>query len=402
MDLSILLFYLAMCLLLARIGGILATKLRQPSLLGEICAGIIAGPSVAGLISSHLIGTRLCIDLQSPAGEWISSLAEIGALILLFLAGLSLELREIKKYARPSLTTAVFGALWAFLLGFATIHILGWSFLTAAFAGGILVATSVGITVETLMELGKLHSRSGVTILGAAVIDDIIGIIFLSVLSGIALGTLSVVGVFETLLLMIIFFVAVIIFGLKIIPKIFSRVSLTYQPEMSLSLALVLIFLISGIAQKVQIAAITGAFLTGLFIGRTPVSRPLKDIVSTLGYGFLIPLFFFETGLWMDIWVLGKIGPAVLLFLLAAFVSKIVGCGLGAMVGGLGRKDGLRIGIGMLPRAEVALIIASIGIKIGAVGPDLFSMTIVTILVTSLLTPFLLKTVYAKNSNQHA
>ncbi|MCQ8898383.1 MAG: cation:proton antiporter [Hadesarchaea archaeon] len=373
----------------------LAGRARMPPILGEILAGLLVGPSVAGSLSSHL-GSRLCLDPSTPEGEWVGFLADLGILLLLFLAGLSLEWEELKASGRGATLTALGGTLWAFPLGFAAAHVMGWTSLEAAFAGGVLVATSVGISVGTLLDLHRLRSREGAVILGAAVIDDVFGIIVLSLLAGMAYGGLSVLGLVWTLLLMLAFFLLLFTAGPRLVPWLLSRSTGVQAPEFSLSLTLVLVLLISALAEKVRIAAITGAFLVGLLVGRSPLSRTLREKISVIGYGLLIPLFFAEVGLRTDLGALRGVGPGILLFLAASFLSKIGGCGLGALLGGLGRWEALRVGVGMMPRGEVALIVASAGLKVGAVGSQLFSMTVVTVFITSLLTPPLLKLVFER------
>ncbi|TDA29812.1 MAG: cation:proton antiporter, partial [Hadesarchaea archaeon] len=342
-------------------GGMLAGRARMPPILGEILAGLLVGPSVAGSLSSHL-GSRLCLDPSTPEGEWVGFLADLGILLLLFLAGLSLEWEELKASGRGATLTALGGTLWAFPLGFAAAHVMGWTSLEAAFAGGVLVATSVGISVGTLLDLHRLRSREGAVILGAAVIDDVFGIIVLSLLAGMAYGGLSVLGLVWTLLLMLAFFLLLFTAGPRLVPWLLSRSTGVQAPEFSLSLTLVLVLLISALAEKVRIAAITGAFLVGLLVGRSPLSRTLREKISVIGYGLLIPLFFAEVGLRTDLGALRGVGPGILLFLAASFLSKIGGCGLGALLGGLGRWEALRVGVGMMPRGEVALIVASAGL----------------------------------------
>ena len=373
----------------------LAGRARMPPILGEILAGLLVGPSVAGSLSSHL-GSRLCLDPSTPEGEWVGFLADLGILLLLFLAGLSLEWEELKASGRGATLTALGGTLWAFPLGFAAAHVMGWTSLEAAFAGGVLVATSVGISVGTLLDLHRLRSREGAVILGAAVIDDVFGIIVLSLLAGMAYGGLSVLGLVWTLLLMLAFFLLLFTAGPRLVPWLLSRSTGVQAPEFSLSLTLVLVFLISALAEKVRIAAITGAFLVGLLVGRSPLSKTLREKISVIGYGLLIPLFFAEVGLRTDLGALRGVGPGILLFLAASFLSKIGGCGSGALLGGMGKWEALRVGVGMMPRGEVALIVASAGLKVGAVGSQLFSMTVVTVFITSLLTPPLLKLVFER------
>lgn len=390
-EISSALLYLAVFLIAAKVGDLFAAKIRQSMVFGELIAGILIGPSVAGWLSQRLFGVSYCIDPSTPAGEFMSLLAEVGIITLMFLAGLSIDVGDFKKSGKPATVVAITGVIAAFLFGFGTASLFGWSSMEAAFAGGILVATSVGITVSTLMEMNWLRTRVGMTILGAAVIDDVLGIIILSVLSGLAFGTISILGISETLGLMGLFFAIVILVGFRLGPRIITYVNRFRVEEITLSTALAMVFLVAALAQKVNIAAITGAFLVGLILSKSPVAVPLRAKVSTVGYGLLIPLFFVEMGARTNLAELGRVGLLALSFLGIAMVSKIVGCGVGALLSGFGLKDSIRVGVGMMPRAEVALVMATIGVRAGVVSDALVSMTVMVVLVTSLVTPPLMK-----------
>lgn len=390
-EISSALLYLAVFLVSAKLGGLLAAKLGQPGVSGELIAGIIIGPSVAGWLSQQMFGVSYCIDPATPAGNFMSVLAEVGIITLMFLAGLSIDVGEFKKSGKPATVVAIVGVVVAFMLGFGAASIFGWSPIEAAFAGGILVATSVGITVRTLMDINGLRTRIGMTIIGAAVIDDVLGIIILSVLAGLAYGGISVLGLFETLGLMALFFVLVIVIGFRVGPRIITYASRFSVEEITLSAALAMVFLVAALAEIVNIAAITGAFLVGLILTKAPVAGSLRAKVSTVGYSLLIPLFFVEMGVRTDLQALGGVSILALAFLGIAMFDKIVGCGLGALLSGFGAKDSLRVGVGMMPRAEVALVMAAIGVKSGVVGGVLLSMTVMVVLVTSLVTPPLVK-----------
>ncbi|MGQ9788370.1 MAG: cation:proton antiporter [Candidatus Hadarchaeaceae archaeon] len=390
-EASSVLLYLAVFLIAAKVGGVFSSKLGQPEVFGELIAGILIGPSVAGAISQGILGFPLCLDPGVPAGQFMSLLGELGIIILMFLAGLSIEVDEFRRSGRPSAIVAATGVVMAFMLGFGSASLFGWTPLEAGFAGGVLVATSVGITVRTLMELHVLHTRVGLTILGAAVIDDVLGIIILSVLSGIAFGVLSFLGIVETLALMGVFFAAVLVFGFRLVPRVLSYASRFAVDEIVLSVAFAIVFLVSAMAEKVRIAAITGAFLVGLITSKSQFVDSIRGKAATIGYGLFIPLFFVNMGVETDLQALGAIGFLAIAFLAIAMFDKIVGCGLGAILSGFGIKDSLRVGIGMMPRAEIALIMASLGVRAGVVGQSLLSMTVMVVLLTSLVTPLLVK-----------
>ena len=283
----------------------------------------------------------------------------------------------------------------AFILGFGVAKIYGWSSMQAAFVGGVLVATSVGVTVRILMDIGRLHTRVGMTILGAAVIDDVIGIVILSILAGLAFGTISALGVVETVVLIALFFTLVLYIGFKAAPKLFTGVSKLPVEEATLAVALALVFLIGALAEQVRIAAITGAFIAGLILSRTPAAGTLRDKISVIGYGLFIPLFFVEMGARTDLGSLAGASSIAIVLVVIAIVSKIIGCGGGALASRFSGADSLRIGIGMIPRAEVALIIAAIGVKsgilAGPIGAQFFTITVAIVLITSLITPVMIK-----------
>jgi len=389
-EVSSILLYLATFLIAAKIGGLLAAKLRQPPVFGELLMGILIGPSVAGWVSQQL-GFSPLIDPTTAAGDFISMLADVGIILLLFLAGLSIDVGELKAAGKPSLLVATTGVIAAFTLGFGVAYLCSWSSLQAAFVGAVLVATSVGISVRTLMDINRLHTRVGMTILGAAVIDDVIGILILSVLAGLAFGGISFLGLAGNLGLIAVFFLVVISIGFKVAPRMMAYLDKLPVEEMTLSVALALAFLVSALAEKIRLAAITGAFIAGVVMSKAPVAGSLKDKISTIGYGLLIPLFFVEMGVRTDLGALANVSLIAIALVGVAMFDKVVGCGAGALLSGLGRLDSLRVGVGMMPRGEVALIVAAIGIKAGIVNSALFSITVMIVLITSLVTPLLVK-----------
>ena len=389
-ELSLVLLYLATFLIAAKVGGIFAAKIKQPAVFGELLAGIIIGPSIAGWIAGQL-GWAAPIDPISATGEIVGVFGDIGIVLLLFLAGLSIDVDEFKAEGRSSTIVAASGVIMAFILGFVVATIYGWTGMQAAFVGAVLTATSVGITVRTLIDIDRLHTKIGMTILGAAVIDDVFGIVILSILSGLAFGTISALGVVETVALIVLFFTVVIYIGFKAAPKLFTWVSRLPAEEITLAVALALVFLIGALADQVRIATITGAFIVGLILSKTSVVGMLRDKISIIGYGFFIPLFFVEMGVRTDVSALAGAGVLALALVGVSVFDKVAGCGIGALLSGFSFRDSLRIGVGMMPRAEVALVVAAIGIKAGIVTPALFSITVAIVLFTSLITPIMVK-----------
>jgi len=393
-ELPLVLLYLATCLIAAKVGGVFAAKIKQPAVFGELIAGIMIGPSIAGWIAGQF-GWPAPINPTSPTGEIVGVFADIGIIFLLFLAGLSIDVEEFKAEGWPATIVAAAGVIVSFIFGFAVAAVYGWSSMQAAFVGAVLTATSVGITVRTLIDVDRLHTKVGMTILGAAVIDDVFGIVILSLLSGLAFGTISALGVLETIALIVLFFTVVLYVGFKAAPKLFTWVSRLPAEEITLAVALALVFLIGALAEQVRIAAITGAFIAGLILSRTPAAGTLRDKISVIGYGLFIPLFFVEMGVRTDLGSLAGASSIAIVLVVIAIVSKIIGCGGGALASRFSGADSLRIGIGMIPRAEVALIIAAIGVKsgilAGPIGAQFFTITVAIVLITSLITPVMIK-----------
>lgn len=390
-EISTVLLYLAVFITSAKLGGVVAARFRQPGVLGELIAGILIGPFVAGWLSQQLFGSALFVNLDSPSGAVLSVMADIGIILLLFLAGMSIDVEEFQKSEKSAAAVASTGVIVAFVLGFGVALMFNWNPIQAAFMGAVLAATSVGITVRTLMDVHRLHTRIGMTILGAAVIDDVIAVIILGVLASLAYGGLTIIGLAQNLAMVGGFFLVVILIGFKVVPRLFTFVGKLHVEEIVLSVALAMVFLVGAIAEKIGIAALTGAFVAGLAISRSPIAESLRTKVATIGYGLFIPLFFVEMGTRTDIGALAGAGPLAIAVVGVAMFGKVVGCGAGALLSGFSLKDSLRVGIGMMPRAEIALVIAAIGIKAGIATADLLAMTVLIVLVTTLVTPTLVK-----------
>jgi Kef-type K+ transport system membrane component KefB len=377
-DLGLLLLHLSVILLSGKLAGEIFERLKQPAVIGEILVGLILGPSLLGYLS-----------VQSPTSETLEILSQLGIIILLFLAGLTTSVEEFRRGGRTGLIVAAAGVIAAFLLGFSVASLFGWTKIEAAFAGGVLMATSVGVTVRTLLDLGELRSQVGATILNAAVIDDVFGIAALSVLGGLASASFSPSQLVLTCFLMGLFFL-LIFATLRFMPPLLERMESLRTEKAILSFSLSLALLFSALAYELKLAAITGAFFAGLVLSDWREAKKLREEVSSIGYGLLTPLFFVWCGVKTDLHLV--VGSWLAVFFLAiCIIDKFIGCGGGALLAGMRPRDALKVGVGMMPRMEVALIIASIGVSSGAVRPQLFSMTVLVVVVTSLLTPFLLK-----------
>lgn len=381
------LFDLAIILLCANIGGIIAVKFKQPSVLGQILAGLLIGPSVFGLIGQS---------------EFIASYSEIGVLLLMFMAGMETNIDDLKKSAGSALTIATGGVIVPYILGFLVIRIFYKEASTSAaiFSGVILTATSISITIQSLREFNKTKDRVGVNILGAAIIDDVLGIIVLAVVVGIVSPSQG-----ENPLLVIvkivIFFILAVIIGmilLSLLSKYLYKLSAVITPS---AIALICCFLIAFLASEFGIAAIIGAYSAGIIFSLLPKARNKIDHdVSIIAYTLFTPVFFANIGLEVNLSGISSVLLLSFMFLLAAIVGKIIGCGLGAKLSKFTNKECLQVGIGMIPRAEVALIVANLGKNSGILSDALFTAAIVVAIGTTLVTPPLLKLVFTEKNKQ--
>lgn len=386
----------ALALIFARLFGSLIDRLKQPPVIGEIFAGLLLGEFGLGILAGKSV-TLFSVPIQLPqlsyTSEAFTFLAELGILFLMFLSGLEINFSDLKKVQKPSFFVAMGGVVAPLLLGTTVSYLLGLSWHIGLAMGLILVATSVGVPVRVLMDLQKLNTEVGLTILGAAVFDDVIGIIlFVSVL-----GVASPMDVTFLGFKILIFFILFLFIGLKIIDKIFDLSEKIHLPKALLSLCLSIFLLYSFFAYQSGIAGITGAFVAGIVIGRAMKSRKVIDDIKTFGYGLFIPLFFVWVGANIDPTIFTTINAigftAAIIFV--GIIAKIIGCGIGGKLAGMTNRKTLQVGIGMIPRLEMALIIAgaaiSQGILIGEIGDQILATTVLLTIVTTLITPSLLR-----------
>lgn len=395
------LLLIALALIIARIFGYILVKLKQPAVIGEILAGIVLGGLGLIIFSGETLNF-LNLAIQLPQLDYNSEefrlMAEIGILFMLFISGLETSLPKIKKMGKTSSFVALGGILVPLLLGFIVALLFGFSQQDSLVVGLILVATSVGVTARTLMDLNVLDSNVGTTILGSAVIDDILGIILLAFIFGV--GSPIYIGI-----KIIVFLLIFLVLGLKIMGKILDLGEKIHLSKSLLSITLAIFLLISYFADQCGIAGIIGAFIAGLIIGQSIKSRKIIEEVQTIGYGFFIPLFFVWVGasFWaeanFDLSQISSILVFSIAIIIIAIVGKILGCGMGAKIAKMDNKESLQIGIGMIPRMELALIIVSYSISnkllsTSQVEYQILTTTIIMAIVTTLLTPILIKATY--------
>lgn len=392
---------IALALIFARVFGYLFDKIKQPAVIGEILSGVFLG----GLGIIFFSGQTFNISnfaFQLPKLNFNSDefglLAEIGILFMLFISGLQTSLPKIKKMEKISLFVAIGGIILPIILGYIAGVLFGFSHQDCIIIGLILVATSVGVTARTLMDLHALDSDVGTTILSSAVIDDILGIVILAFVFGV--DSPVYIGI-----KIVVFFVIFLFLGFKVMDKILNFGEKIHLTKALLSITLAVFLLFSFFANQFGIAGIIGAFIAGLIIGQSIKSKKIIDDVQTIGYGFFIPLFFVWVGasFWnnanLDISAFASIFVFAICIIFIAVVGKIMGCGIGAKIGGMGAKESLQIGVGMIPRMELALIIVSFAISHrllsdSSVENQLLTMTIIMAIATTLITPFLIKATF--------
>lgn len=382
---------LAIIIVFAKFFGLLARKLKAPQVVGEIIAGLLIGPSLLGLVNQT---------------DFLLQMAEIGVVLLMFSAGLGTDLKELLKTGPKALLIACAG-VFVPLVGGALLYMgfygaAPWGsekFYQAVFIGVILTATSVSITVETLKEMGKLKGKVGTTILSAAIIDDVIGIIVLTFVIGFKNPDSNPAKVVINTVL---FFAFACLVGI-IIYKIFKRVDNRYPHTRRIpiiGLALCLSF--AYIAEKFfGIADITGAYVAGIILCSSRDSDYIAEKMDINSYMMFGPIFFASIGLKTNIDnMTGEILIFGLCFVLVGLIAKIIGCGLVSRLCGFKGLDCVKIGVGMMTRGEVALIVAQKGLSVGLLTPVYFTAVIMLIIVSSIATPILLKVLYAKTPEE--
>lgn len=378
---------LAIIIVFAKFFGLLARKLKAPQVVGEIIAGLLIGPSILGLVQQT---------------EFLTQMAEIGVILLMFSAGLETNLKDLLKTGPIAFLIACAGVFVPLIGG--TLLYMGFygtapwgseKFYMAVFMGVIMTATSVSITVQSLKELGKLKGKVGTTILSAAIIDDVIGIIVLTFVVGVK-NPESNPG--QVVLSTLLFFAFVLVVGF-ILYKIFNKIDEKYPHTRRIPiLGLALCFFFAYVAEKYfGIADITGAYVAGIILCSLRDSDYIANKMDTNSYMLFDPIFFASIGLKTSI---DNIDTNILLFsvgfVIVALICKIIGCGLMAKICRFSFPDSLKIGVGMMTRGEVALIVAQKGLSVGLLTSVYFTSVILLIIVSSILTPIILKILYAK------
>ncbi|TGY96760.1 cation:proton antiporter [Petralouisia muris] len=381
------LLYLAVILMSTKLLGLMTRKAHMPQVVGALIAGLILGPACLNLVHGSV---------------FLNQISEVGVIMLMFMAGLETDTEELKRSGLASFIIALFGVVVPLAGGFgiamachvASSDLSANELMQNIFIGIILTATSVSITVETLKEMGKVSTKAGTAILGAAIIDDILGIIALTVITSMADPSTNIVLV---LLKIAGFFVFAILFGIGFGFIMQKWVAMDPKPNrrhviMTFAFCLVMSFCAEHFF---GVADITGAYVAGLVLSHSTKREIIYKEFDTVSYLLVAPVFFASIGLKVELSSMsGSLITFTVLLLAVAILTKILGCGLGAKAMGYTSRESLQIGIGMISRGEVALIVANKGEALGLLSDSLYAPIVVTVVITTVITPILLKTAF--------
>jgi Kef-type K+ transport system membrane component KefB len=377
----------------AKIGGYISLKLGQPSVLGELAVGIILGPSVLDMF-------QWAPFTDKHMGEAIAHIAELGVLLLMFIAGLDLHLSDLAKSGKVSAFAGTFGVLLPLGMGYGLARAFSFDTQAAFFTGLILAATSVSISAQTLMELKVLRSRVGIGLLGAAVFDDVLVVLGLSIFVALGVGSGALWSIGWIALRMALYMGIAAVVGMKFLPNLSRKIASLPISQGLMAFVLVVALFYAWAAEVLGgMAAITGAFLAGLMFARSSLRDHIETRVSTLAYSFFVPIFFVNVGLAANARVLTGESLWLLVAMTGvAVISKVLGSGLGARIAGFTNLESLQLGAGMTSRGEVGLIVASVGVSEGMISAGIFAVIVGVVIVTTLLTPAMLRGLFAKDS----
>lgn len=386
----------------AKLAGALATRLHQPSVFGEILAGVILGPSVLDVLGWPLFAAS---SGQPPLLELVQDLAHIGVLLLMFVAGLETDLDQLRRVGRVAFWSAFGGVVLPLAGGAAVAVAFGLPlFWEGIFIGTILTATSVSISAQTLMELGALRTREGATILGAAVIDDVMGIVVLAVVVALASVSGGAANWMQVALLGLRLgtFFALSVGGARLWSPFLRWTSRLGVSQAVLAASLVIMCLYAWMAEYIgAVAAITGAYLAGVVLARTEFKQEIDRGIHPLTYSMFVPMFFIGIGLEANARELGPRASFTIALVMVAIVAKVIGSGVSARLFGFTTRESVRVGIGMISRGEVGLIVSGYGLMHHIIGQDVFSASVMMVLATTMVTPPFLRMVFPRGHRGH-
>jgi Na+:H+ antiporter len=397
-----LLLLLAIIVSAAKLAGALANRLGQPAVFGEILAGLVLGPTVFNVLGWPLFAAAGEAGAGESAGllPVLRDLAEIGVVLLMFVAGLETDVAELRRVGKVAFWSAFGGVVLPLFGGAAVAVAFGFPlYWEGIFIGSILTATSVSISAQTLIELGALRSAEGATILGAAVIDDVMGIIVLSLVVAFARASADGVDLVQIAMVAVrigAFFIIAVLAS-RWLPHVFRWASALSVSQGVLATAIVMAFLYSWAAEYLgAVAAITGAYVAGVLIAQTEFKKQVDAGIHPLTYSMFVPAFFIGIGLQANGRELGERAAFTIMLVVVAIVTKAVGCGLFARLFGFTTKQSIRVGAGMISRGEVGLIVAGYGLANGLIGREVFSASVIMVLVTTMVTPPMLRLLFPR------
>lgn len=368
--------YLLLILLFTKVAGHLSVRLGQPAVLGKLIAGIVLGPAVLGWVQNDSL---------------IHDMSEIGVLLLMFIAGLETDLDQLRRNWKPAVAVAVGGIILPLVCGFGIGEAFGFSVHEGWFLGVVLSATSVSITVQVLKDMNKLNTREGSTILGAAVLDDVLVVVLLAVM----MSVFGMGGQEMSLGLLVgkklIFFVGAVLGGWLVVPWMMKILAPLKVTEAVITAALIICFGFAYFADMLGMAGIIGAFAAGIAIAQTDYKHDVEEKVEPIAYSIFVPVFFVSIGLNVSFEGVGQQLGFVVALTLIALVTKLIGGGIGARLTGFDNRSSLAIGSGMISRGEVALIIAAAGLQTGLLAQQYFTSVIIAVILTTLAAPPILK-----------
>ncbi|MDO3411048.1 cation:proton antiporter [Saccharibacillus sp. CPCC 101409] len=374
--------YLALILLFTKAAGDLSVRIGQPPVLGKLIAGIVLGPAVLGWIHND---------------EFIHTMSEIGVLLLMFIAGLETDLDQLRRNWKSAFAVAVGGVVLPFFGGYGAALAFGFEAHYALFFGILFCATSVSISAQVLKDMNKLGTREGTTILGAAVVDDVLVVVLLAVL----MSLLGAGGADPALGLMIVkkvaFFGGIFLIGRLLVPPLMKWISGLKVTETTITAALIVCFAFSYFAESMGVAGIIGAFAAGIAVSLTPHKHEVEQRVEPIAYAVFVPVFFVSIGLNVTFDGIGGQIGFIAVITVVAVLTKLIGGGVGARLTGFDNSSSLAIGAGMISRGEVALIIASSGLQSGLLHAEYFTPALIMVILTTLITPPLLKILLQRN-----
>jgi len=381
MDSYVFLLSIAIILLATKVSGDLTNKVHMPQVVGALIAGVILGPSCLGWIEET---------------DFISKTAEIGVILLMFTAGFDTDINEMKKNSKACLVIALLGVFVPLAGGTACYYFFFEpgetsydAILKAVFVGVILTATSVSITVEALREMGKLDGKAGNAILGAAVIDDILGIIVLTIVISMKDPSVSITSIVIKIAIYVVMIAGLWFLAEKYRDKIDANCGKRRITTYAVAFCLIIAFVTE---HYFGIADITGAYLFGLIMANHRIKKEVARKIASPSYLFFSPIFFASVGLKVELdGLTGQLVVFSLLLLVVAILTKVAGCGLGARLCGFTNSEALQVGVGMVSRGEVALIVAQKGFNVGLIDATMFPPIVVVVIATTIITPIILR-----------